>query len=69
MEDGQIPIPEYCYLNKGETGAPHRLNASLIYELPFGGGKRWLNNDGVLSNVAGGLAAEHVLQLRRRARS
>ena len=49
-----IPIPEYCDLNKGETGAPHRLNASLIYELPFGDGKRWLNNDGVLSKIAGG---------------
>ena len=24
-----IPQPEYWYLNKGETGAPHRLNASL----------------------------------------
>ena len=24
-----IPIPEYFYLNKGETGAPHRFNASL----------------------------------------
>ena len=49
-----IPIPEYAELNKGETGSPHRLNASLIYELPFGDGKKWLNNDGVLSKVAGG---------------
>jgi hypothetical protein len=38
-------IPEYLYLNEGETGAPHRLNASLVYELPFGGGKRWTSTD------------------------
>ena len=34
-----VPIPEYWDLNKGETGRPHRLNASLIYELPFGSGR------------------------------
>jgi hypothetical protein len=49
-----IPIPEYFYLNKGETGSPHRLNASLVYELPFGGGKRWLNSGGALSHIAAG---------------
>ena len=49
-----IPIPEYWHLNKGETGAPHRFNASLIYELPFGSGKTWLNTSGVLSAIAGG---------------
>ena len=49
-----IPIPEYWYLNKAETGRPHRLNASLIYELPFGSGRRWLNDDSVLSNIVGG---------------
>ena len=49
-----VAIPEYYHLNKGETGAPHRLNASLVYELPFGGGKRWLNDGSVLSHIAGG---------------
>lgn len=49
-----IPIPEYFYLNKAETGRPHRLNASLVYELPFGGGRRWLNEGGILSSIAGG---------------
>ena len=49
-----IPIPEYWHLNKGETGRPHRLNASLIYELPFGAGRKWLSSDRVLSNIVGG---------------
>ena len=49
-----IPIPEYFDLNKAETGRPHRLNMSLVYELPFGSGKKWLSDAGVLSAVAGG---------------
>ena len=49
-----IPNPEYWHLNRFETGLPHRLRASLIYELPFGSGKKWLADGGVLSNVAGG---------------
>ncbi|MCM3880869.1 MAG: TonB-dependent receptor, partial [Vicinamibacterales bacterium] len=49
-----IPIPEYQYLNKAETGRPHRLNTSLIYELPFGSGKKWLNEGGVAAAIAGG---------------
>ncbi len=49
-----IPQPEYWYLNKGETGAPHRVNASLIYELPFGTGQRWLNDESVVAKIAGG---------------
>jgi outer membrane receptor protein involved in Fe transport len=49
-----IPIPEYQYLNKAETGRPHRLNASLIYELPFGEGKKFLNDGHVMGKVLGG---------------
>jgi hypothetical protein len=49
-----IAIPEYWDLNKGETGTPHKLNASLIYELPFGSGRRWINNDAALSKITGG---------------
>lgn len=49
-----IPIPEYFHLNKAETGRPHRLNASLIYELPFGSGRKWLNDDGIVANIVGG---------------
>ena len=51
-----IPQPEFWHLNKGEAtnSVPHRLNASLIYELPFGDGKPLLSNNGVLSKIAGG---------------
>jgi hypothetical protein len=49
-----IPIPEYWDLNKGETGSPHRLNASFVYELPFGPGKPWLTGDDALAHLAAG---------------
>jgi hypothetical protein len=51
---GSIPIPQYWYLNRGETGQPQIFNASLIYELPFGPGRQWIHNNGVLSKVVGG---------------
>jgi len=48
-----IPQPEYWYLNKGETGVPHTLNTSVIYELPFGSGRKFLT-EGVASQIFGG---------------
>ncbi len=53
---GAIPQPEYWYLNKGDqaNSNPHLLNTSLIYELPFGSGRRFLNDSGIASHIAGG---------------
>jgi hypothetical protein len=52
---GGIAIPEYYYLNKGDvTSTPHKLNISTIYELPFGPGKPFLDNDGVATKVLQG---------------
>ena len=53
---GSIPQPEYWYLNKGEqaNSTPQLLNMSVIYELPFGVGRKYLNEPSVLSHVFGG---------------
>lgn len=53
---GGILIPEFWDLNRGTQGGntPHKLDVSVIYELPFGQGRRFANNDGVLSKVVGG---------------
>jgi len=48
-----IPQPEYYYLNKGETGLPHTLNISTVYELPFGTGRKFLA-DGTMGHILGG---------------
>jgi hypothetical protein len=35
-------------------GRPYRVSASAAYELPFGGGRAFLNDGGVLAAIAGG---------------
>jgi hypothetical protein len=53
---GTIPQPEYQYLNKGDqaNNSPHLLNVSVIYQLPFGSGRRFLDNSSLVSRIAGG---------------
>jgi hypothetical protein len=53
---GTIPQPEYQHLNKGDqaNSNPHLLNVSVIYQLPFGAGRRFLDNSGIASKIAGG---------------
>ena len=48
---GGILIPEYWHLNKGTQGGntPHKVDISAIYELPFGPGRKFANDGGVLS--------------------
>lgn len=52
-----VAIPQYWYLNKGPQGGtyaavPQKSDISAVYELPFGRGKKFLN-DGILASVLG----------------
>ncbi len=51
-----IPRPEYYSLNRSvlNFNIPHNFQFTGAYELPFGKGKRWLNDDAVVSALAGG---------------
>lgn len=53
---GGIAIPEYWHLNKGTRSGdtPHKLDGSAMYELPFGAGRKFLNDGGLLSSILGG---------------
>jgi hypothetical protein len=63
---GNIAIPEYYYLNKAVQGGgtfqaaragtstPHKVDASVIYQLPFGESRRFLNSGGAMAAIAGG---------------
>ncbi len=61
---GNIAIPEFFDLNKatqgggsfqaarGGTSTPHKVDASVIYQLPFGPGHAHLNSGGALAMIA-----------------
>jgi hypothetical protein len=52
---GGIAIPEYWYLNEGDANEPpHKLNVSAVYQLPFGQGRKWLNDESFMASLAGG---------------
>jgi hypothetical protein len=63
---GNIAIPEYYQLNKATQGGgsfqaaragtstPHKVDASVIYQLPFGAGRRFLNSGGAAAALASG---------------
>jgi hypothetical protein len=63
---GNIAIPEFYHLNKAVQGGgdfraaragtstPHKVDASVIYQLPFGRERQFLNSGGVLAAIAGG---------------
>ena len=59
---GSIPQPEYWHLNKGDqaNSNPHLLNTSVIYSLPFGAGRKFLNDSGVMSHICGWVAGQCV---------
>jgi len=54
-----IPIPEYWDLNKGEqsgiyAAVPHKFDTSVVYELPFGPGRKFLSDGALLGKIVGG---------------
>ena len=52
----QIQIPAFYKLNRALTGydRTHNFEWNTIFELPFGRTKKWLNNGGIASALAGG---------------
>ena len=59
----RINIPEYYNLNKSlsDFDRTHNLNITNITELPFGPGRRWVNDGGVLSQIVGGWQVNNIL--------
>jgi Carboxypeptidase regulatory-like domain/TonB dependent receptor len=63
---GSIPQPQYWALNKGvaSINTPNSLNATLVYDLPFGTGKHLLAHSGALSRIVGGWQINGFLNAR-----
>jgi hypothetical protein len=62
----RIRIPDLYDLNTtvADFNRTHVFNVRSLVELPFGPGRRWLNDRGVLAAIAGGWQLNNVLSLR-----
>ncbi len=58
-----IPIPEYYHLNRSVSGfdRTHNLQITNITELPFGRGRRWLSNSGLLSALVSNWQLSNII--------
>jgi hypothetical protein len=59
----RINIPEYYDLNRATSDfdRTHNLNITNMVELPFGSGRRWLGNGGLLAQIVGGWQVSTIL--------
>ena len=59
----RVRIPHLYHLNQAlsDFDRTHNLHIRSVAELPFGTGRRWLNNGGVLSAIVGGWQINNLL--------
>ncbi|MGH9309821.1 MAG: carboxypeptidase regulatory-like domain-containing protein [Vicinamibacterales bacterium] len=59
----RVRIPDLYHLNHGisDFDRTHNLHITNLTELPFGRGRRWLNNGGVLATIVGGWQVNNIL--------
>ncbi|HEV7374413.1 MAG TPA: TonB-dependent receptor [Pyrinomonadaceae bacterium] len=58
--DNANPQLEYA---RADYDAAHVFNVNATYELPFGKGKRWLNQGGLVDRVLGGFEVTSIVQI------
>ena len=61
-QDARCPLT--CEYGPSDYNIPQRFVASVIYSLPFGKGKRFLNHGGVINQVVGGWQASTITTLQ-----
>jgi hypothetical protein len=59
----RVRIPSFYDLNHGlaDFDRTHNLHITNLTELPFGAGRRWLTNGGVLAAIVGGWQVNNIL--------
>jgi hypothetical protein len=62
----RVRIPEFYHLNEAvaDFDRTHVLNIRSITELPFGTGRRWLNQGGLFSAIVGGWQLNNIVSFR-----
>lgn len=60
-----IIIPDFYHLNRSVSSFDrrHNLQVANVTPLPFGRGKHWLNQGGILSAIAGGWQANSIVSV------
>ena len=61
-QDSRCPLR--CEYGPADFNIPHRFVASVLYSLPFGKGKRFLDHGGVVNQVVGGWQASTITTLQ-----
>jgi hypothetical protein len=61
-QDARCPLS--CEYGPSDYNIPHRFVASVLYSLPFGRGKKFLNHGGVVNQVVGGWQASTITTLQ-----
>ncbi|MGI8989483.1 MAG: TonB-dependent receptor domain-containing protein [Bryobacteraceae bacterium] len=61
-QDARCPLR--CEYGPSDYNIPHRFVASILYSLPFGRGKRFLDHGGVINEVVGGWQASTITTLQ-----
>ncbi len=61
----RVNIPQYYHLNRSRSGfdRPHNLQITNITELPFGKGRKYLNDSGVVSMIVGGWQVNNIISI------
>ncbi len=61
-----IKLPQFFDLNRALSGfdRTHSFQLTNLIELPFGKGKKWLSDGGVLSAIAGGWQINNIVSLQ-----
>jgi hypothetical protein len=59
----RINIPEFYDLNKSlsDFDRTHNLHITNVTQLPFGPGRRWLSDEGLLSQIVGGWQVNNIV--------
>lgn len=61
-QDARCPLK--CEYGPSDYNIPHRFVASILYSLPFGKGKQFLNRGGIVNQVVGGWQASTITTLQ-----
>ena len=59
---GVSPFDQKRTKGLASNDVPHTLSVAMIYDLPFGKGRRWLDGGGIINHIVGGWRVSNILR-------